>query len=92
MLTEIDDTLDNIRKELEKTKMNLFGRASPVLNNNKERKKSPSTTQIDSEEVLLTALADKSKQMRNLTSLASEVQLLSNQGLKRRSPSPVNIT
>ena len=77
IINEIDDFLDNLKLELEKTKQILFGQENhqqsiaPSYNDQKPY------NQYITEGSMLNSLFEKVSSMRNLMSLASEVYMLS---------------
>lgn len=77
IVTEIEDTVEQLRMELERTKMNLFkqeGRQTHSPLNFRERM---GYEVLASEEMLLSVLSEKSQALRSLASLANEIYLLS---------------
>jgi hypothetical protein len=75
ILAELDDAYESIKLELERTKQNLYGNSDKLQLNLRDRKSLLDT--ITCEEILLTQLNDKVINFRHLTSMASEVFLLS---------------
>lgn len=74
---EIDDFLENVHGELEKTKLNLFNKErsySPQMRNFREQR---NFTLVQTEDALLSALFEKTQLMRNIKTLLGEVYQLS---------------
>jgi len=92
LMAEIEEVLDNIRVELEKTKINLFKKDSSNKSLAQVSYNRKVTEVITSEDNLLSVLQEKTLGMRNLTSLASEVFLLSNKHSKLNQSQPSNNT